>query len=109
MCWHLYPSQVNGYLTLSENLADSGAVRTAYRAYDQWLAGQGDQETEARLPGANTTEKQTFFLAFAQVNGTSCLKVSRNVKQNRWFKECLLFSGADLGGGRAGSPQVILH
>lgn len=63
--------QVNGITTLGENIADNGGLKTSYEAYQSWLKTHRHSEIEARLPGLNTTEKQLFFLSFAQVSETS--------------------------------------
>ena len=58
-------SQVNGINTQSENIADNGGIREAYRAYQRLKARNTLQQA---LPGlANYSEDQLFFLGFAQV------------------------------------------
>lgn len=56
--------QVDGKLTLSENIADNGGVHTAFQAYknvmNEVAAGQSS------LIGGHTVD-QLFFVAFAQV------------------------------------------
>ncbi|CAG0923535.1 unnamed protein product [Notodromas monacha] len=55
--------QINGNLTLGENLADNGGVRNAYRAYKAYVQ---KSPTALRLPGlANYTPLQLFFLGHA--------------------------------------------
>uniref|UniRef100_UPI00358E4DAF endothelin-converting enzyme 1-like n=1 Tax=Myxine glutinosa TaxID=7769 RepID=UPI00358E4DAF len=55
---------VNGRQTLGENIADNGGVRTSFRAYENYLK-EIDAE-ENRLPIANLTNQQLFFVAYAQ-------------------------------------------
>lgn len=56
---------VNGNLTLGENIADNGGLKAAYHAYETWAAEQ--RRPEQPLPGLNLSQKQLFFVAFAQV------------------------------------------
>ena len=55
---------VSGTLTLGENIADNGGLKTAYYAYKSWLAKQKIPNTELPLPGLNHTHEQLFFLSF---------------------------------------------
>jgi neprilysin len=61
---------IDGENTQGENIADNGGIKQAFRAYKHWLAYQVHnpeiQELE-QLPGLNATNKQLFFLNFAQV------------------------------------------
>merc|ERR1712170_48060 len=57
---------VSGTLTLGENIADNGGLKTAYYAYKSWLSEHGSMP-ELPLPGLNHTHDQLFFLSFAQV------------------------------------------
>lgn len=61
---------VNGASTQGENIADNGGIKQAYRAYEQWLQ-QHCQTSEClereQLPGLNVTNRQLFFLNFAQI------------------------------------------
>ena len=56
--------KLNGKLTLGENTADNGGLRIAYMALLDTLAGQG-KSIEDKIDGY--TEKQRFFIGFAQV------------------------------------------
>ncbi len=53
---------VNGQLTLGENIADLGGLRESFRAYQAWVAANG-AEAE-RVEGLSN--EQLFFVAFAQ-------------------------------------------
>ena len=52
--------QVDGQLTLGENIADNGGVHTAFQAYKNVM-----NETTTSIRGY--TLDQLFFVAFAQV------------------------------------------
>jgi endothelin-converting enzyme/putative endopeptidase len=52
---------VNGTLTLGENIADHGGLKSAYGAYRGWVAENGEEAERAGLSG-----DQQFFVAFAQ-------------------------------------------
>jgi len=56
--------KLNGKLTLGENTADNGGLRIAYMALLDTLAGQG-KSIDDKIDGY--TEKQRYFLGFAQV------------------------------------------
>lgn len=55
-------TNVNGELTLGENIADFGGIKESYAAYNKWL-GEGEGEAPA-VEGF--TNQQLFFLGFAQ-------------------------------------------
>ncbi|XP_066145101.1 neprilysin-4-like isoform X2 [Euwallacea fornicatus] len=56
---------IDGYLTQSENIADNGGLKEAFKAYEAWL--HTNEATDETMPGLNLTPKQLFFLNFAQV------------------------------------------
>ena len=55
--------QINGQLTLGENIADNGGVHTSFRAYKNVM--NGTTEDLEGHPG-----DQLFFVAFAQVRNS---------------------------------------
>ena len=56
-------SQLNGRLTLNENIADNGGCKLAYTAFQKWRENNTEH---IRLP-LNLTPSQEFFLATGQV------------------------------------------
>jgi len=60
-------SNINGIITLGENIADNGGLKTAYYAYQSWLKKHDNHELRAALPGLNLTGNQLFFLGFSQI------------------------------------------
>ncbi|VDO82054.1 unnamed protein product [Haemonchus placei] len=55
---------LNGQLSLGENIADNGGVKTAFNAYKAWRSNTSMEEPA--LPGfQNFTSEQMFFLAYA--------------------------------------------
>ena len=59
-------TQVNGRLTLGENIADNGGLLESLRAYRRYRQRNGP---EALLPGLEAfSEEQLFFLSFAHVS-----------------------------------------
>ncbi|KAL1131079.1 hypothetical protein AAG570_012316 [Ranatra chinensis] len=58
--------QLNGTLTLAENIADNGGVREALHAYRAHLSKRSRPEPKLP-PFTNFTNEQLFFLAFANV------------------------------------------
>lgn len=70
------PRCVNGRLTLQENIADSGGLRAALKAYQKWLISHNEQ----KLPGlSHLSDLQSFFLATAS---RSCAK--RRLESLAW-------------------------
>ncbi|CAO3627442.1 unnamed protein product [Cunninghamella echinulata] len=51
---------VNGKMTLGENLADNGGISVSYEAFNK-------QKDRQRLPGVNLTAEQLFFVNFGRV------------------------------------------
>lgn len=52
-------------LFLGENLADDGGLKAAFSAFT--MLNVSRNEDRLMLPGFNLTQKQLFFLSFAQV------------------------------------------
>uniref|UniRef100_A0A0N5B4X9 Peptidase_M13 domain-containing protein n=1 Tax=Strongyloides papillosus TaxID=174720 RepID=A0A0N5B4X9_STREA len=65
---------INGTLTLFENIADNGGIKISHRAYMKYLQSIGGEET--KVPGfENFTSEQLFFIS----NGRSfCEHVSKD-------------------------------
>ncbi|XP_028410335.1 endothelin-converting enzyme homolog [Dendronephthya gigantea] len=59
----IFGLQANGERTLSENIADNGGLKYAYRAYQKWRKTNGDEELLPALPFDNN---QLFFISYAQ-------------------------------------------
>jgi predicted metalloendopeptidase len=66
---------LNGELTLGENIADIGGTRTAFRAYQKWIADRG---VEAPIGGLDGDRQ--FFVAMAQA---WCTVASPQIEQVR--------------------------
>lgn len=59
----IFLSQLNGTLTLEENIADNIGIKTAYNAYKLWQMENGEEDS---LPGfENYTSDQMFWLSNA--------------------------------------------
>uniref|UniRef100_A0A0N5BSZ2 Peptidase_M13 domain-containing protein n=1 Tax=Strongyloides papillosus TaxID=174720 RepID=A0A0N5BSZ2_STREA len=57
---------VNGTLTLSENIADNGGVKAAFNAYRKYLNELG--RDELKIPGYEKySNEQLFFIAYSQL------------------------------------------
>ena len=54
-------TQINGQLTLGENIADNGGIHTAFQAYKNVMNGTSEQSIQGH------SGDQLFFVAFAQV------------------------------------------
>ena len=67
---------LNGIRTQSENIADAGAFKAAFRAYEQIVREQGE---ERKLPGIPYTPKQLFWVSgaaiFCQTSRPEFLKI----------------------------------
>ena len=59
--------QVNGQLTVGENMADNGGIKSAYDAYVEWRRQHDDVYDSRTRPGLNLDSMRLFFLGFAQV------------------------------------------
>ena len=58
--------QINGELTLGENIADNGGVHIAFQAYKKVMSGTSEQHFNGH------SADQLFFVAFAQVRNYTC-------------------------------------
>ena len=59
-----YQQNIDGRLTLGENIADNGGLRQALAGYRSWVAENG---AEPKMPGVDVTAEQLFFLSYAQI------------------------------------------
>ncbi|XP_022085466.1 endothelin-converting enzyme homolog isoform X3 [Acanthaster planci] len=55
---------IDGKMTLGENIADNGGLKSAYRAYQDWIKEHGEEKP---LPALGLSHRQLFFVGFAQV------------------------------------------
>lgn len=58
---------LNGKLTLGENIADNGGIRESFKAYRKLVATKHKGKEEKPLPGLEFSPNQLFFLNAAQV------------------------------------------
>uniref|UniRef100_A0A0N5C5W6 Peptidase_M13 domain-containing protein n=1 Tax=Strongyloides papillosus TaxID=174720 RepID=A0A0N5C5W6_STREA len=74
---------VNGSLTLAENIADNGGLKIAHRAYMKFLQSIGGEE--AKVPGfEDFTSEQLFFISFGR---TFCEHKSKNFLEDQIDKD----------------------
>ncbi|KAI9256453.1 hypothetical protein BDA99DRAFT_585276 [Phascolomyces articulosus] len=58
---------VNGQLTLAENLADNGGIAASYQAFQKiWSEPQLSGQQHAKLPGIDLSPEELFFTSFAR-------------------------------------------
>lgn len=62
--YSMYGINVDGRLTLGENIADNGGIKVAYLAYKEWERTHGK---EKKLPGIPLTMDQLLFVSHGQV------------------------------------------
>ncbi|XP_043465933.1 neprilysin-2-like [Leptopilina heterotoma] len=55
---------INGEQTQQENIADNEGIKIAYLAYEKYMRTHG---VEPLLPGVNYTQRQLFWISFAQM------------------------------------------
>uniref|UniRef100_A0A0N5BPK6 Peptidase_M13 domain-containing protein n=1 Tax=Strongyloides papillosus TaxID=174720 RepID=A0A0N5BPK6_STREA len=74
---------VNGSLTLAENIADNGGLKIAHRAYMKYLQSIGGEE--AKVPGfEELTSEQLFFISFGR---TFCEHKSKSSLEDQINKD----------------------
>ena len=56
-------SQLDGFNSQGENIADNGGVKIAYFAYKEWAKANGP---EPQLPGLDYTPEQLFWISMAK-------------------------------------------
>ena len=56
-------TQVNGNLTLGENIADNGGLKTGFQAYLSLM----NTTAQPMLPALKYTPEQLYFIAYGQV------------------------------------------
>merc|ERR1711915_904742 len=64
--WEIAGLNVNGNLTIGENIADNGGIREAFMAYKTWQ----ESNVDINMPGEpfnNWSQEQLFFVGQAQV------------------------------------------
>lgn len=64
--WEIAGLNVNGNLTIGENIADNGGIREAYMAYQTWKKSNKDIKMPGK-PFDDWSDEQLFFLGQAQV------------------------------------------
>ncbi|XP_023214170.1 endothelin-converting enzyme 1-like [Centruroides sculpturatus] len=55
---------IDGNRTIGDNIADNSGITVAFRAYEKYLKRHGE---EPHLPGLDFTNKQMFFIGYAQM------------------------------------------
>ncbi|XP_045592012.1 endothelin-converting enzyme homolog isoform X2 [Procambarus clarkii] len=75
--YSLRGENLNGKLTLGENIADNGGLKASFRAYQEWV---NENEEEKALPGISLTHQQLFFLGFSQVWCSSITKEAAHLE-----------------------------
>jgi len=65
--WDAAGDNLDGNLTLGENIADNGGIRESFLAFQKWKK-ENPGIKDIKLPGLqNFSEEQLFFLGFSQV------------------------------------------
>ena len=68
--YSIFGYNINGNLTLGENIADNGGLKTAFQAYKDLLVRGPNPPL---LPAINLTPDQLFFVGFGQVHTNTFL------------------------------------
>lgn len=64
------------YLDIVENIVDNVGLKVAFNTFSKWNAQQNELFS---LAGLNLSQKQLFFLSFAQVSKVKILKIKITV------------------------------
>ncbi|CAB3997560.1 neprilysin-2 isoform X1 [Paramuricea clavata] len=72
----IFGYKVDGKKTLSENIADNGGLKYAFKAYQKWRDIHGNEE---KLPALPFNNDQLFFIGFAQL---WCAKYTKEGARN---------------------------
>lgn len=57
---------LNGTVTVTEDVADNGGIKLAYRAYEKWVKTLKDTQQQQRLIALKFTPQQLFWISYAQ-------------------------------------------
>ncbi|XP_046863061.1 endothelin-converting enzyme 2-like [Xenia sp. Carnegie-2017] len=70
---------VDGKMTLGENIADAGGLKLAFNAYKRWIIDHGEQEI---LPNLDKSNDELFFIGFAQKSCTNTSHLGQFIAVN---------------------------
>lgn len=73
---------INSHITQKEDIADNGAIKESFQAYEKYVAKFGE---ELPLPGLKYTPKQLFWIAAAMVRLNERAQIDRPGKRLSYF------------------------